>query len=179
MVMVMVIIAWVWLLFFFVLWRSNWQDTFVICTVIPLLKIFLFLLHDLRADIFSELPGHSLSEFIGKSYVLFENLQPVDFSYRIAFAHSHCLIDEHRPFIERTLISSDHIRIFKPEHILFNSINFISDLISAVIKKQNFILLVKLIYKDLVWIFTPWFKGLQNVDHEVLVFEIVPWVKSV
>ena len=109
--------------------------------------------------------------------ILFK-LSPILFSDDITFASYVCLVNEQASLIKACLKSTDDC-FTRESHFQMNLfVDFIPDIIKTISNKDNFIYIIKLSEEECTLAVLNWFQILKNLNHEVLVLKVAPWVET-
>lgn len=88
-------------------------------------------------------------------------------------------MDKNLSFIEADVESTDDSVRSKSKFELFSFVYLIANVIVSWLDEKDLVYFVKLYVYNLSLSEDSWFKWLQNVDHEILILDIIPSVKAI
>lgn len=57
-------------------------------------------------------------------------------------------------------------------------VNFVADVVKAFFDENDFVNVIKLREEEFSLVVVDWLQILENLDHEVLVLKVAPWVET-
>ena len=150
------------------------QHLLEISSLVVVNDILFFKLHDWLPDFGDVLVEHFPLQDREELWVVIHDSLPVGLPDRVTFALSMGPVDEDLPLVETNVESTDDGVLAQPQLELLSLVHLIADVVLSLFDEQNLIHLVKLNVNNLSWGKDPWLEVLQNIDHEVLVLDVVP-----
>ena len=142
---------------------------------------------DIEVFLFQQRPSDSLNvmeqcfslDVSVQNRVVYFKRMPVLLTDREASALGVGLVDEQRATIEASLVGPNHGLAGVPDLVLDLLIDLISDVIKTLFDEDDFVDVIKLCEDNVLVPETDWVKLLQELNHKVLVLEVVPGIEGI
>ena len=141
--------------------------------------VFLLELHDRLSDLGNVLVKNFPLQDGEELWVVIHNGLPVRLANGVALAFGVGTVDEDLTLVKANVEGTDHCVLAKTQLELFSFVYFVSNVVFTLLDEEDFVNFIKLNVDNLSLRENSWLKRLQNVNHEVLILDIIPSVEAV
>jgi hypothetical protein len=142
-------------------------------------NVFLFELHDWLSDFSYVFIKHLSFKDREKFRIVVHDSFPVGLSDRVSFALSMGSMDEDLSLVKADIEGSNYCILSKSEFEFFSFVDLVSNIILSLFNKKDFIHFIQFNVNDFSRSKNSRLKRFQDINHKVLVLNIIPGVETV